>query len=169
MQDSFAIEIGESEVLADGWFYCQFRYWLGGWPVGDWSDRIRLDTSIKYMSEFCGHMDERRRPDLAHLDAESIFDLLHSQYFKADLATCNEDIRSLRDRFHLEDIGGSAVIDRYAIIVAATTVDTSRLVWKRWKDSKLSEITLPTGNVEAAGYQYIDWGQKVSGTTVVFN
>ncbi|WP_146445937.1 Imm42 family immunity protein [Botrimarina colliarenosi] len=160
-KDKFAIEIGESDVLADGWVYCQFRFWLGGQPAGDWDDRIRLDTSIKYMAEFCSHEDARKRPDVAHLDAESVFNLLHSRYFEADLATCGEDIRSLRDCFHLEEIGGSAIIDKYAIIVVTTTVDASRLIWKRWKDSELNEITLLTGDVEAAGYQYNDWGQHV--------
>ena len=41
--DPFGVEIGDVERYAGfSGLYVQFRFWIGGVPLGDWNDRIPL-------------------------------------------------------------------------------------------------------------------------------
>lgn len=162
----FGIEIGEVETIASN-VYCQFRFWMCDTPVGDWEDRISLHASAEYMRQFCQHQYMRIDRRFEALSANEIIAEVHDAFFHADPVDQFVDQPDLRDIFHLDDIGMSATIDKYSIVLVSPSALSARLVVKDWTAGGIvRECPLQFGDVERAGVEYVSWAhQKLSSLT----
>jgi hypothetical protein len=165
---SFAIEIGEIERSPGKCdVSAQFRFWIGGTPIGDWDDRISLKASIVYMKVFCRYSDYRIVPSCATMSAEEVFEKLYQGFFGHDYTVSAPVVPNLRDRHHMDDIGMGAVVDKYGIVVVRPSASGQRVIVKDLARSAIIiDITLPDGVIEAAGADYIAWGEHEIGQEV---
>ena len=108
------------------------------------------------MRRFCEHSKERIDPRFA-VDANSVFREVYEAFVAADYTVCDPDVANLRDRFHLDDIGMGAIVDKYGIVVVSPSAKESRIIVKDWsRNGVISEYSLPFGDVERIGWEYID-------------
>lgn len=159
-KEQFGIEIGDVQSLQGG-VYCQFRFWISGKAIGDWEDRIPLFASVVNMRRFCEHLKERIDPRFAG-DANVVFRDVYEAFYSADYTACDPDVANLRDRFHLEDVGMGAIVDKYGIVVVSPSAKESRIIVKDWtRNGSIWECSLPFGDVERIGWEYVDWANQV--------
>jgi len=159
----FAIELGEIESW-DGVPYCQFQFWVCGLAVGDWEDRIPLRASIENMRIFCEYSTSRFDPRFHRAKAEEIVEAVYDGFFNADYTTSPVSSPNLRDRFHLDEVAMSSVIDKHGIILINTSQSDARMIVKNLKNNAIErDCDLHVGEAEQIGKLYIGWGEKILG------
>lgn len=160
-QSRFGIEVGEIAKYP-GWILCQFRFWVNGLSVGDWEDRIPLLASVRYMRDFCQFSAHRIHPEFESMTSAEVFAEVYDAFYEFDYTLNKPEIPDLRDRFHMDDIGMTAVIDRYGIVLVAVSDKKARLLVRDRADGGIyNECTLEFGEVERVGMAYVAWGEKV--------
>lgn len=159
-KDRFGIEIGEVELL-QGALYCQFRFWICGTPIGDWEDRIPLQASIEHMRVFCSHSANRGGVYFGGRPADHVFEEVYHAFYTADYTKCPVEVPNLRDRFHLDEIGMSAVLDKYGLVLVASSPAETRLIVENLvMNAILCDCPLRFGEVEEVGLAYLAWGKE---------
>ena len=154
----FGIEIGKTGLWPDGRLYCQFRFWVCGKPIGDWDDRISVYSSASYMRDFCGFAKERAAQRFPDMDATETFDRVYDAFFRADYLVQKPESPNLRDRFHLDWVGMGAIMDKYGIVLVATTETEARLIVKDLRRDVIDcDCMLRNGEVEDIGQAYWAW------------
>ena len=114
------------------------------------------------MREFCSHRERRVDPSFALATASEVFAAVYERFFKLDYRKVPYEDPNLRDRFHMDAIGMSAIQDKYGIILVGHSEQHARLIMKDWTaGGRLSECHIPSGMVEEVGAQYIDWSRNL--------
>lgn len=161
--EHFAIEIGEV-VSYPGFpgLYVQFRFWIDKAPIGDWDDRIPLNASTKWASQFRDMEMERQRTPFPHASSSNLFREVYDQYFSYDYTNDTVSWLSLNAIYHLDAIGMGAVEDKFGLILIATVDGTERLIAKNLKNEQfVGDEFLPLGTVQSTLTKYITWGQNL--------
>ncbi len=115
---SFGIEVGElTTETGSKTTLVQFRFLVNNKEIGDWEDRIRLRDSLHYLRIFLDCKKYRMRYDLADASSCKVFKDVYDAFFEYDYGSAPLQKPNLRDRFHLDDIGLGAVLDRYGIVI----------------------------------------------------
>ena len=163
IKDTFAIEVGDiADVPTEYGIFIQFRFWIGGIPIGDWDDIIPIDPSIQYAEELCTTEVYRRERLFHAASAANVFNKVYYGYFKYDYTINPIIVPDLKDRFHLDDIGLVSIYDKYGIVLVGCTNETERIIVKDLRsDIFLVDIQLPFGFVESALKDYVAWGRSL--------
>lgn len=157
----FAIEIGSIEPL-HGHPFCQFRFWVCGTPIGDWDDCIPVRASVENMRLFCHYSTHRVNADFGHASPQEVFEWIYDAFFSADYTEQLPEVPNLRDRFHMDDIGMSATLDKFGIVLVAPSVTSTRLIVKDLSlGTFICDCRLHFGEVEEVGKAYIAWGDSL--------
>jgi hypothetical protein len=159
-KNDFAIEIGE--VLPEGYNgpSCQFRFWIGGRPIGDWDDRISLLTSVHWMQLLIDQRPFRTAESTADESTEAVFMAVYDAFFDADPFNPGP-AEHYRDRHHLDDIGLGAISDKFGLVVVELPSREQRVVVKDFRAEMIAaDVRLPEATVEEVGQQYIRWARS---------
>jgi hypothetical protein len=160
--DIFAIEVGAPELYQDSPVpFVQFRFWIGNIQVGDWDDRISLLASIENACTTCDTEHARRRSAFAQVSAAEAFRATYDSFYSYDYTTNPVLIPNLRDQFHLDEIGMSAIHDKFGLILIASPGGFARIIAKDLRQELIiADVSMPQGFAEAVLCQYIQWGRS---------
>jgi hypothetical protein len=161
---SFGIEIGDVHNSPNGVFV-QIRFWVQAMPIGEWNDLVALEPCVYHASVILQNARFRIDAVFGELTTSEIVVKVYDAFFNYDYSVPNS-IRApnLRDCFHLDEICGSAVMDRYGVVVVSPSALESRVIVKDLKQhSIIAEATIPTDRFEASITEFVTWGEKREG------
>lgn len=160
-QNLFGIETGEVSFYPESAkVVVQFRFWMANQAIGDWVDRISLYGSILAMRDFCLYSQQRINPECENQPAEHIYSNVYDYFFETECLLPGNGPR-LRDVFHMDFIGLGAIEDLYGIILVATSGKMARIIVRDLRRMAIVvDQSLPFGEVERVGYEYIEWGNQ---------
>lgn len=167
-----AIEWEKTQKSADGYQYAHFCFWIKGERIGDFEDVVILSTTVKYLEMFLKHYDRRTIGGLCARSKEDIFNYIHESVMftvspheklhesldsaKDELFNEYSDSSLLRERFHLDDVGGAAFMDKYNIILFNdTSMQSQRLIWRNLCDMKIHEFSLTENHFDQVAIQFL--------------
>jgi hypothetical protein len=161
--ETIAIEIGELDsCLEEGQYYVQFRFVLLGQTVGDWDYRIPLLAATGSMQTFLSCRNYRQNESLAEINAESFFAKTFISFYDYDYKRQPILRPNLRDRYHLSEVGGESICDKYGIAVADVTAGTSRVVVKDLRhDVVILDYCVNSHDIEEMGKRFLEWGEII--------
>ena len=162
-QQSFAIEIGAVETYATAsGIFVQFRFWVGGVPIGDWDDRISLSASVHYATVVVEYARLRFERSFEGVPAVEAFQKVYDSFYNHDYTKEPAIVPNLRDRFHLDGVGMGAIDDKYGIVLLSNSFDFGRVIVKDLRvGTIIVDILISSGVVEEACREYITWGQQL--------
>ena len=161
--DAAALEIGEIAMASEqGKPFVRIRFALVGEILGDWNTPIPLTVAVGNMKTFLACRDFRRDTTLTNTDAAGIFAATFTAFYKYDYETQPVLNPNLRDRYHLSEVGGDSVSDKYGIVVAEVGDNISRVVAMDLQtDCLLIDETVSSEKLEKMGAEFINWGERV--------
>lgn len=159
--ETIAIEVGELDsFLEEGQCYIQFRFVLFGLTVGDWDDRIPLLAATGSMETFLSCRNFRQDESLAEIGSESFFAKTFTAFYDYDYQTQPILRPNLRDRYHLSEVGGDSICDKYGIAVANVTAGSSRVVVKDLRHNiVILDKCVNSREIEEMGKRFLEWGE----------
>ena len=135
--------------------------------IGNFDDSADLAGGARYGRRFLAASARRTRPDLDDLTAADVYDIRCGQYI---VAIRGPDTRKLkaprgavwdRDPYLLEEVGGSSLRDKYAVVAARRADGYDRLIVKAFKTDAVTEVLLAPGECDAAVASYCDWVESL--------
>lgn len=164
--DQFSIETSLMEIHGK-WIYGHLRLHLGGISVGDFDDTSDLATSARWARVFLQASPRRTRPDLDHASVAQVFERLYGR-FVVPIGDVGE-LRARRpgaspvtepwdrDPYLLDNLGESALRDKFAVLVVRRLDAVDRVIVQRYSDDHLFEVLVDEGLVDAAVKDYCNW------------
>jgi hypothetical protein len=164
---SFAIE-AELLELHGKWTFGKLRFWVAGVPIGDFDDTSDLATSARWGRTFLAASPRRARVDLDGLAAADVYELLYGQ-FVVDITRPRDVARPKarpprvwdRDPYLLDDVGESALRDKYAIVVVRRGDGQDRLIVNAFREESLTEVLLPEAACDTTVATYCTWVEQL--------
>lgn len=152
-QDSFAIE--SVHVANSGkWKYGHLRFWVGGTAIGAFDETADLASSARWGRTFLRESARRGRPDLDALSAREVFAVLYGRLEGRRLVTA---VPWDRDPYVLDDLGESALRDRFALVVVRQGDGCDHVMAMSLIDDVLREVVVPVGFCDEVIAAYCDW------------
>ena len=160
--DTIAIELGEIDSSLDpGRNYIPIRFVLFGQRIGDWEYRIPLLVATGSMRTFLSCRAFRKDESLKDVDSESFFAKTYTAFYEYDYKRQPVLRPNLRDRYHLSEVAGTSICDKYGIVVADVAPGTSRIVVKEMRSSSIIlDKYVESKAIEDMGRSFLDWGEN---------
>jgi hypothetical protein len=164
--DNFAIE-AELREIHGKWLYGKLRFWVDRLPVGDFDDTSDLASSARSGRIFLAASSRRTRSDLDHLSAIDVYTILYGQYV-VDISRVDAPHRRApsgsvwdRDPYLLDDIGESAVRDKFAVLTVRRGDGRDRMIVRSFHSQTVSAEVLPSGYCDMTVASYCDWVEQL--------
>jgi hypothetical protein len=158
----FSIEC-EVRHKSDDFVFCNFRFWIAGNPIGDWSQEVVLGVLIHSAKVFMLYQGNRHLEQADRLSAELLWRHI-------DRFTHSDDPEDLkigleeryRPRFLIHDIADDSVATVCEVVVVDRADGIQRLLWKFRDSDNIQEATLPKLTVDNTVFNFIDWAETAS-------
>lgn len=158
----FAIEC-EIRNSFNNFVYCNFRFWIAGNAIGDWSEEAVLGVLINSAKVFLLFQGDRH---LEVSDSMSTKELWHhiARYSNSDDPN---DLRiglkeRYRPRFLLHDIADDSIAKVCEMVVVERADGIQRLLWKNRSSNDIQETTLPPRTVDKTVADFLQWAEMVA-------
>ncbi len=174
--DQFAVECELARVYPD-WIYAHFRFWIKGFPVGDFEDDMHLRAGISWFRKFLEYTGKRQAPSLEGKNKEEVFAAIFDAavltvpqgltlleylaiYQEPEDSISEEEQSRLRSWFHLDAVGMSAFMDKWNIILVENPDGSHRFIWRNLEDRRLYEAVLQPTAFEQATKSFLEWADQ---------
>lgn len=140
---------------------CNFRFWLGGFQLGNWNEESVLGVIVHSMQIFLRCRGNRHEEIADRLQAEELFERLYESAYDEDSEKWGVAVeRQYRQRLHLEELGADSTGRDYCILMVEKANREQRVIWKKRNSSELHELTLPPLTVDQVVDEFIEWAEK---------
>lgn len=158
--DLFAIEAEVSEVHGK-WTYGRLRFWVGGRGIGDWDETSDLATSARWGRTFLRASPRRARADLDRASTSEVYELLYGRFVEPVNAPKLKPWAGPweRDQYILDDVGESALRDKYAVLVISKGDGSDRIVVHCFDEDRPWEVLVPPGMCNDVIDAYCTWAE----------
>lgn len=161
-KSTFSIEC-EVRHRSDDFIFCNFRFWIAGNTIGDWSQEAVLGVLVHSANVFMLYRGNRHLEQADHLSTELLWRHI-------DRFTNSDDPEDLqiglaeryRPRFLIHDIADDSVATVCEVIVVERADGTQRLLWKFRDSNNIHEATLPKLTVDYTVFDFIRWAETAS-------
>jgi hypothetical protein len=174
----FAVEALFIEVYKTR-IYGQLRFYQQNRQIGNFDDTSDLAMSARWARTFLEASSRRVRPDLDHVATADVFEILYERYIvpmrSGKIGTVRNSLPKMksakfevwdREPYLLDDVGESALRDKYAMLVVGRGNGSDRLIVKNFEDESLNETSVENGMVNNIIASYCDWVERLSRTPV---
>lgn len=160
----FAIEAMTLEGFGK-WSNGRLKFWVGGHSIGDWDDTSNLAASARWGRMFLKASDRRTRVDLDNIPPSEVYEHLYGRFVEPVNSPSPKAWPGPwdRDPFILDDVGESALRDRYAILAVRREDGIDRVIVNCFKDERLSETLLAPGVCDHVIELYCTWVELIGG------
>lgn len=159
--DTFAIEVGEVELLCDGRPYVPFQVIVDKQHLGDFQDRVLLFGVAVAMKSFIAMRDHRRNYEFNRCNAKKVFAKTFTAFYEGDYWSQPVTIPDLRQRYHFSEVGMDSMCDSFGIVVVEVEDNVSRIVAKDLRaDRLIVDARIDTNEFYQAGYRFVDWAEE---------
>lgn len=150
----FAIEV-EPETFAEGWILGHFRFWLGGHPVGDWSDAADLRGCAWHLRDFAENPRDRYDERLDGAEPAAAFRLLHDTVFGVNAIAhpADQPIPHAYERFHISYLGMSSM-EGFDLLLMKDREGNERCLWRQAGEPPVREQRLGPGEMESVARDF---------------
>jgi hypothetical protein len=161
-KDTFAIEAEMLEIY-DKWTYGRLRFWIGGRPVGDFEDTSDLAGSARWGRTFLAASPRRTRPDLDQTSCEGVYATLHGRFVQPSSAAADKGWPGPweREPFLLDEVGESALRDKFSIIAVRRGDGSERIVVSSFDDECVWEVAVAPGACDRTIESYCRWVEQL--------
>ncbi len=122
---------------------------INGITIGDTSECVDVLYCAKLGKEFLGYKNHRRAHEFDSASAEGIYHEIYDSFFRPINPVVDWGYHSiLRSAFHLGDLAGESVRDKYGIILVARGGGLESVIWKNFKSKRIESATMPLGTVD---------------------
>jgi hypothetical protein len=165
----FAIE-ADLIGIHSKWIYGHLRFHVAGKPIGDFEDSSDLATSARWGRDFLRASPRRTRSDLDEVSTTAVFDLLYGRYVvsvRSDTGAAGAALHAPateawdRDPYLLDEIGESALRDKYAVVVVRRRDGVDRMIVRDYDGDDLFECLVTAGCVDAVVNEYCMWVERL--------
>lgn len=153
----FCIECDVCDRFA-GFVYCNFRFWLGGAPVGNWDEECVLGVLIQSADVFLKYQGNRHLAVADTVKSSMLWDHI-SEFTESGCA----DALSIgieahyRQRFLLHTIADDSVATMAHVVVVERADMVQRLLWCKHDDKIVNELLLEKGTVDGVIAKFLAW------------
>ncbi|OGB25877.1 MAG: hypothetical protein A3I66_00045 [Burkholderiales bacterium RIFCSPLOWO2_02_FULL_57_36] len=159
-KSTFAIEC-EIHHTFENFIYCNFRFWIAGEQIGDWSEESVLGVLIHSAKVFARYQGERYLEQAEGMSAMSLRNYI-------DRITTSDDPNDMqvsieghyRQRFLLHEIADDSVARDFEVMVVERADGAQRVLSKRRDGDDLQEKTLPKLTVDKAVAEFLLWAEQ---------
>jgi hypothetical protein len=161
-QEAFAIDAYLLEIYGE-WTYGRLRFWTSGIPIGDFDDTSDLATSARWGRTFLGASLRRTRADLDHMTPAEVYQLLYGRFVVAINAPPTKTLAGHwdRDPYVLDDVGESALRDKFAVVVVRRKDGLDRIIVNSFNDESVSETLVPSDSCDRIIDSYCTWVEEL--------
>lgn len=159
---TFAVEAEFVEVY-EKWTYGRLRFWLNGVPVGDFDDTSDLATSARWGRTFLAASTRRTRAELDWMASDEVYELLYGRFVEPIHTTAPKPWPGPWDRepYVLDEVGESALRDKFAVVVVRRGDGTDRILINCFDEDRLLVACVPQGDCDRTIESYCEWAEKL--------
>lgn len=159
-KSTFAAECEIRDAI-DSFVYCNFRFWIAGEPIGDWSEEVVLGVLMHSANVFMLYQGDRCLNKSNNMNTEQLWQHVN----KVANSDAQDDLRislegRYRQRYLLHEISDDSVATVCTIFIVDRNDGMQRLLWKNKGDSNIQEITLPKLTVDKAVDDFLRWANS---------
>lgn len=168
--ETLAFEV-ERSVEIDGWAFIHFRIWVGRIPFGNFDDDAPLKVVVERLTSFLLFMGQRCEAELDQLPADEVyrrlFDSIAITYEPGmsladipDEGDAEPPYRQILARFHLHEVGDSALFGEANLLLMETADGHERVISRDLKTLQTRDTWLPGGSLERAAKPFLIWADR---------
>jgi hypothetical protein len=160
--ERFAVEAEFLETHGK-WTYGRLRFWVNGSPIGDFDDTSDLATSARWGRTFLKASPQRTRVELDYMASSEVYELLYGRFVEPVNTPSPKPWAGSWDRepYVLDDLGESAVRDKFAIVVVRKGDGSDRVLVNCFDEERVSETVVPPGDCDLAIEAYCAWVENL--------
>lgn len=139
--------ISESRLQDHSGFGVVFR--IGESVIGDVHEQVDLGACARWGVEFLRYKSHRRNREFGTASSEEIYFEVYESFFRPPQPVSDWKSQSmLRSAFHLDDLAGESVRDKFGVIHVVRGEGLEAVIWKNFKTKEIKSVTLPVGTVD---------------------